>query len=147
MPYTIICDLDGTIADCDHRLGFIRNKPKNWKAFFAGVKNDKVHMDILFMVQAMLSRGATVILATGRPEKTRADTEEWLEKIGFVGWKKLYMRKDGDFRQDVIVKKEFLVEMEDDGFFPTIAIEDRTPVVQMWRDMGLRCIQVERGDF
>ena len=29
----VICDIDGTVADCSHRLHWIQSKPKNWKAF------------------------------------------------------------------------------------------------------------------
>lgn len=33
----IIFDIDGTLADCSHRLHWIQSKPKNWNAFFAGM--------------------------------------------------------------------------------------------------------------
>jgi len=29
-----VFDLDGTLANIDHRLHFIKTKPKNWPAFF-----------------------------------------------------------------------------------------------------------------
>ena len=37
---TIICDIDGTLADLHHRLHHIKNGNKNWDAFFAEVKDD-----------------------------------------------------------------------------------------------------------
>jgi hypothetical protein len=32
----ILVDIDGTLADCTHRLHHIQKQPKDWDAFFAG---------------------------------------------------------------------------------------------------------------
>jgi phosphoglycolate phosphatase-like HAD superfamily hydrolase len=146
--FVVIVDLDGTVADLKHRLGYIKVKPKNYDAFFAGVYNDEVHRDIIFLVQALHDAGATIILASGRPEKTRENTERWLvEKAGLDCWVKLYMRQDNDFRPDDIVKLELLEQMRKDGYDPVMAIDDRQRVVDMWRAAGLRCLQVAAHDF
>jgi hydroxymethylpyrimidine pyrophosphatase-like HAD family hydrolase len=39
----LICfDIDGTLANIEHRLDYVRSKPKNWKAFDSGIPNDVV---------------------------------------------------------------------------------------------------------
>lgn len=30
----IVFDLDGTLADCEHRIHHITKEPKDWRAFF-----------------------------------------------------------------------------------------------------------------
>ena len=64
----------------------------------------------------------------------------------------LYMRKKDDFRDDRLVKAEFflLIERLHDPKITkenTIIFDDRQKVVDMWREMGLTCCQVAKGDF
>lgn len=33
MSKAIIVDLDGTLANCEHRRHFLETKPKDWKSF------------------------------------------------------------------------------------------------------------------
>ena len=42
----IIFDIDGTVANIDHRLDYVRSHPKNWNAFDAGIPNDGVRRPI-----------------------------------------------------------------------------------------------------
>ena len=37
-----IFDIDGTLANCDHRLHYVKNKPKNWDAFYSECMDDHV---------------------------------------------------------------------------------------------------------
>ncbi len=58
------------------------------------------------------------------------------------------MRKAGDYRDDVVVKREWLSEIEPPEFSRLTAVfDDRDRVVQMWRDAGVPCFQVADGDF
>src|SRR3954467_2568573 len=79
-PLAVI-DLDGVVADVRHRLHHISGSRKNWSAFFAGVGDD----DVLPEGRAVLDRLAgdhEIVYLTGRPERTRADTEAWLSTHG-----------------------------------------------------------------
>lgn len=144
MSYAII-DIDGTCSDPTHRLHHIKNSPKNWDAFHDEVGADAPHEDIRLIVWA-LSRVATIVYMSGRMERCRADTVQWLKKHGFPD-ANLHMRANGDYRQDYIVKAELA---EAAGLFSgnvLCAIDDRQQVVDMWRDRGIRCLQVAKGDF
>lgn len=146
---TIICDLDGTLADCEHRVHHVRGKPKNWDAFFAGVKDDRVSTPVLFVVDAFLYREPTpfkLIFCSGRPERCRADTEAWLREECRITEFTLLMRKDGDFRADDIVKQEIL-DQHIDKDRVLFVLDDRQQVVDMWRRNGLTCFQVAEGNF
>ena len=37
----IIVDIDGTIADCSHRLHYIKGEKKDWNSFFKAAGKDK----------------------------------------------------------------------------------------------------------
>ena len=59
----------------------------------------------------------------------------------------MYLRDDGDFRPDDIVKAELLGKIITDGYDPTVAFDDRNQVVNKWRELGIHCYQVRTGDF
>ena len=57
------------------------------------------------------------------------------------------MRKDKDFRPDNEAKKDLYEEYIKDKFEIEFVLDDRDRVVKMWRELGLRVLQVEEGDF
>lgn len=145
-----LMDVDGTVADAAHRLHYIQNKPKNWPAFFDAAKDDAPIEHMRPLVQVLLFLGC-VVYVSGRPERLRDLTQDWLRQHSFNLSKtepvRLYMRPDGDFREDSIVKFELLQQIRADGYFPQMAFDDRTRVVNMWRSSGVPCLQVAPGDF
>lgn len=148
-PTTVVFDIDGTLANIDHRRHFVSSKPKNWMAFRRGMANDPVNWDIQFTLLAYKKMGCTILIASGRNEEDRAVTTQWLDDTAQLKglYEKLYLRADKDYRADNIVKSEILDQMIADGYNPTIAVDDRRQVVDMWRQRGLRCLQVDPGDF
>jgi len=86
-----------------------------------------------------------VIFCSGRPERCREDTEKWLKRHGFNDYA-LWMREDGDFRRDDIVKQEILDKYLDKDRVMFV-LDDRQQVVDMWRRNGLQCFQVAEGNF
>ena len=147
---TIICDIDGTIADCEHRKHHITTRPKNHDAFYAGVMDDKPIHSILGLLMVLMDYEGfrfKLVFVTGRPERCRDDTEEWLrEQHIYPSDYTLFMRKDGDYRQDYIVKQEILdTKINKDEVW--LVLDDRKQVVDMWRRNGLTCLQVADGNF
>lgn len=153
MKDLIICDLDGTLADCTHRLHLVQKqdgtglkKKPDWDAFYAGVRGDRVNAPVMAVVGAMLDTG-DVIFCTGRPERCREDTEWWLRRLGLTQHDyTLLMRADGDYRADYIVKQELLDKYIDKDRV-LFVLDDRQQVVDMWRRNGLPCFQVAPGNF
>ena len=143
----VVFDIDGTLANIEHRLDYVRSKPKNWKAFDAGIPNDKVNPPVAEVFLQMVEEGHHVILASGRNERSRQATEDWLRKNSLAGYQKLYMRKADDFRGDDIVKQEILDEIVADyGKKPDMVFDDRPRVVKMWRDNGIFVFNVYQGE-
>lgn len=152
---TIICDLDGTLANCEHRVHHVRDKPKNWDAFYAGVRDDSVNESVLQVLDRFAycedpyyaSPNFNIIFCSGRPERCREDTVWWLVNVaGLEPPYRLLMREDGDHRADYIVKQEILNEHIDKDRV-LFVLDDRQQVVDMWRRNGLTCFQVAEGNF
>ena len=143
----IVFDIDGTLANIEHRLGFVRSKPKNWKAFDAGIPNDKVNPHVAEVFHSLSAARNTIVLASGRNERSREATVAWLTDNNLHTWDKLYMRKADDFRGDDIVKREILDEIiADYGKKPDMVFDDRPRVVRMWRDNGIFVFNVYQSD-
>jgi hypothetical protein len=144
----LICfDIDGTLANIERRLDYVRSKPKNWKAFDAGIPNDKVNYPVAEMFWALDGTDQhTIILASGRNERSRQATEDWLRKNSLNSFDKLYMRKADDFRNDSIVKDEIIDEIiADYGKKPDMWFDDRPRVVNAVRDRGIFVFDVYQG--
>ena len=57
------------------------------------------------------------------------------------------MRKEGDNRPDEVVKEEIFNENIRGNYSVRFVLDDRSKVVDMWRQLGLKCLQVAEGDF
>jgi hypothetical protein len=147
-----LVDIDGTVADCSHRLHFIRDRrgdeavSKDWDAFFKACVDDSPIQPVCELVRA-LAKAYTVIWVTGRPNSTANATHLWLQDYGLPSGP-IFMRNDGDHRQDYIIKRELYERM----ILPEIgvadiAIEDRKQVVDMWRSLGILTLQPKDGDY
>lgn len=94
-PIAVI-DIDGVVADVRHRLHHVESRPKNWDAFFAAAPSDPVLADGVARVSALAS-AHEIVFVTGRPERCRDDTTQWLSDAG-LDPSTLIMRRDGDRR-------------------------------------------------
>lgn len=149
MTHRIPCyifDIDGTIADCLHRLHHIEKSPKDWDAFFAACHLDKPIEHIRHIVCALFDAGVRIVYVTARPGHIATPTIQWLAANGYPNGP-LYMRQSGDRRPDSIIKSELIDVVRSEGLEPIMAFEDRSRVVAMWRARGIPCAQVREGDF
>ena len=140
----VIFDIDGTLADVSERIHHLQRKPKNWKAFFRGMAHDKTIKSMVRLCNILYSAGVRIVLCSGRSEEHRSETVKWLTKQG-VKYHELRLRRDGDRRSDVIVKRKMLAGIDKTKVL--FVVEDRSRVVQMWRSQGLVCLQCAPGEF
>lgn len=143
---TIVVDMDGTLANGDHRIHHITTKPKNWTNYFAACDKDIPISHMIEILRAMKSIGYHIIVASGRSDEVRDKTEAWLVDHK-VPWDVLIMRKAGDHTPDDELKVSWLREgliVQDNVL---CVFDDRDRVVKAWRDAGLPCLQVAPGDF
>lgn len=141
-----IVDIDGTIANTEHRIHYITNGHKNWSAWHSNAHKDEPIEQMVELLDMAQANDIKIVLCTARDEHCREDTIKWF-KDNCIPYDALYMRKIGDRRDDDIVKFELLEQIYADGYEPTLVFDDRDRVVKMWRAAGLRCFQVAPGDF
>jgi len=141
----VICDLDGTLADCSHRQHFLSHEKKDWKGFFDGIPDDTVRIDVLDQILE-LEKENKIIFVSARPENYRKQTEEWLEKT-FEGYElgtALIMREANDKRPDTEVKSD-IYDKYLKNLDITVVFDDRPSVIRMWREKGLTVKDVGEG--
>lgn len=143
----VIFDIDGTLANIDHRRPFVENlnsESQDWKSFLHtwNVIKDVPDESISMLAKMCSFYGFKVYLASGRPECLRETTELWL-KESHIYYDQLFMRKDGDFRKDDIIKEEFLKEIDKERIL--FIVDDRKCVVDMWRKHNIKVLQCAEG--
>jgi len=143
----IICDIDGTLANCRHRLHWLRQEPKNWTRFFEEMIHDTPRDEILENVLAYQETGHPIFLVSGRPDNYRPQTETWLRHFcGGLEYQALFMRRAGDHRPDTIIKEEILKRYFPDLSCIKYVVDDRPSVLRMWANHGLQTIDVGNGE-
>ena len=104
------------------------------------------------MAKVLKDSGHMIVIFSGRSKATKDATTAWLKKFD-VPCDVLKMRptsRDFQFMPDDDLKKKWFNDL-----FPTqkdiddvvCVFDDRQKVVDMWRDMGLTCMQVAPGNF
>ena len=141
----IIVDMDGTLANCDHRTHLV--KAKKWDEFYAACEDDQINQWCRMVMDSLgFYYDVEVVIVTGRPEKYREKTVKWLASFSIYP-DALLMRKDGDFRKDAVIKEEILKLVILPEWDVLFALEDRKQVVDMWRKNGITCLQCAEGEF
>lgn len=144
---TVVCDLDGTLADGRWRLHLLptpetRNLDAAWAEFNLAGADDPPFQDTIDIVNALALTYRIVIL-TGRGAVARDVTEQWLEEHGVV-YDKLVMREVGDCRKDTEMK---LSALEDIGIENIVcAFDDLPHIVDFMRSLGITVYEVTRYD-
>jgi len=146
LPHAIICDLDGTLAIHQNRSPFEYDKCET------DLVNETVRQ-LLYRYDTGYydehGQDITLIFLSGREDSCRDKTLKWLDKeaLFIEDSDLLLMRKTGDHRKDCIIKKEIFDREIRDKYYIDFVLDDRNQVVQMWRDLGLICLQVADGNF
>lgn len=136
-PKAFLVDIDGTLAHMRDLRG-----PFDWK----NVGVDEVDKTIADIVNRLEDADTVVIVMSGRDEVCRPETEAWLNKHN-IWFDQLFMRPQGDYRPDNIIKHELFNNHVRDEYDVMFVLDDRQQVVDMWRQMGITCLQVAPGDF
>jgi predicted kinase len=139
LPDIVICDLDGTTAINDGHRGHYE---------YEKVGADKPNWPVLGLVRTVLDSGIEVVFMSGREDRCRDATLEWLTThLTLRCAPRLLMRTTGDHRPDDIIKRELFDEHIRGRSNVWFCLDDRDRVVRLWRSMGLTCLQVAEGNF
>ena len=145
----VVFDIDGTLANIEHRRHYVQSKPKNWHAFNEAMVHDTVYEPVLHLNHMFSTFSAghdyDVALASGRGEEYREHTVKWLHDKD-VYYDHLFMRPAKDNRPDYIIKEEILEKIiEIYGKKPDMVVDDRPQVVRMWREKGIFVFDVNQS--
>lgn len=132
-----IFDVDGTIAHMNGKRG-----PFEWDK--VGIDDPDEH--VIALLQMLWDIGYHICIMSGRDESCRAETEQWLARMG-VMYSMLYMRPAGNYDKDTLIKEKLFEEHIAGKFNVCGVFDDRNCVVDMWRKKGLKVFQVADGDF
>ena len=136
LPRAVIVDIDGTLAHKHDRNAYD----------YRHVDRDECDQIISELVNQLCRLNYTIIIVSGREDSCRDLTIGWLKKH-MIDYHHLYMRKSKDMRKDSVVKKEIYDNQIKDRYSVLFVLDDRNQVVDMWRTIGLKCLQVQEGDF
>jgi phosphoglycolate phosphatase-like HAD superfamily hydrolase len=143
----VIFDIDGTIADVEHRRHFVEQKPADWKSFRAETVNDTPMQWVVDVAKRFIAQGDHVAFFSARNESEREITEKQISEWVGDGHKGLFLRPDGDYRPDEEFKSDLADTFEEMGGTIDLVFDDRNKVVDMWRKRGTTVVQVAEGDF
>lgn len=134
----IVIDIDGSIADCDWRSDM---RDSSWDAFYQASAFDDAFGSVVDMVNSLYEAGWPIVCCTGRPEKWRSLTMQWLVRWN-VNVGELLMRPDGDYRPAPLVKVELVRNRFGDFSKVLCVFDDRDDVIDAFREVGVTAFQV-----
>lgn len=140
-PYAVV-DIDGVLADVNHRLGRLASRPKDWDGFFAALPQDTPYAEGMAIAQR-LAEDHTLVYLSGRPERTREPTQTWLTKHGFPPGDVL-LRSDDD-RRPAPAFKVTAVRRLARQHPVRIVVDDHPGVCQALRDAGFDVFETAWG--
>lgn len=133
-PKAFIFDIDGTLAKMNGR------SPYDYTRVSEDVPNQQV-IDLC----NFLSNTFHIIIFSGRDYSCRQETVDWLWEHN-VSFHHFDLRPEGNKEDDRIIKQRMFDKIKND--YNVVGVfDDRDRVVQMWRDNGLQCYQVDYGNF
>ena len=168
----VICDVDGTLADCGHRLHHIKptlthkldctwkptpllvapmqcpqcgRKPqKDWDAFFAACKDDTPIAPIVSLAGMLVDACYTLIIVSGRPvDQCGKATEGWLDALESSASCYTHLFMRGGPHDH---RPDYEVKQEILDLLPkeriAYVIDDRPQVLRMWQANGLTTLAV-----
>ena len=122
-----VFDVDGVLADVEHRRHHIIGGRRDWLAFFAAAVDDPSLAPGVVMVHRAQPDAQLIVYLSGRPEQLRVITLEWLREKGLPPGE-LVLRPDGDHSPAVRFKLDRLREIAA-GFPIALLVDDDEQVV------------------
>ena len=149
LPDCIICDIDGTLSHMTDRTAFEWDKAGGDRVdeTIKGVLDTYSFMGMYEHIDTFSAVDCpNILLVSGRDEGCKDQTVSWLDKHQ-VSYDELFMRPKGDTRKDVEIKTEIYENRIKDKYNVLFVLDDRNQTVEGWRKLGLKCLQVQEGEF
>lgn len=140
----ILCDVDHTVSNAAHRDDLIGGEG-GWDVYHAAAKDDEPLHDVAEVIRALGAASYVIIGLTGRPEKWRQLTQEWMFEHSIL-FDELLMRPDDDYRQAALCKISMALRRfgSEDELRTNVAmlLDDNEKVTEAFRGLGITVLQV-----
>lgn len=150
LPNCIIVDIDGTLAHITDRSPYD----------YTQVHTDVVDETVANVVRRYAASrdimeeipDTYIVIVSGRDDTCKSETIEWLRK-NQIPFDEIFMRdvnrvdEKGNKIDDRIIKREIYEKYIQPRYNVRFVLDDRDRVVQMWREQGLKVLQVAEGNF
>lgn len=158
MDEMIIFDIDGTLANNDHRVPHLypnchtqeeRNAytgKKDWAAFYENQIEDPVYEDVARVLHMYQDSGTYIQLLTGRSQKWETVTLAWLKKH-HINYDDIWMRPNNNRIDDHILKVNQIQQWQSIGWNIIGLYDDRKRICDAVREHGITVFQMAAGDF
>lgn len=149
-----VFDIDNTLANVHHRWHHLRGEKKNWDAFFKEQIKDEPYQPVLDVLHALANDrlGDEIIVVTGRDERFREVSMEWLNRhVEWFSNDKLFMRPAGNREDDDKLKVKIVKNWlsRHPNYTMGAIFDDRHRIIDAFRAEGwytFECNQ-ERLDY
>ena len=132
----VIIDLDGTLVDTSGVEHLLEGEDRDFRAFQEAAIGCPPNPAMVAVARAQTEAGRAVLVVSSREFIWLDPTLDWLVQHD-VPHDAVYLRIVGDYRQDVLVKREILDDVVADGYRVVEAWDDKDRVTQMWREQGI----------
>lgn len=132
-----VLDIDGTVADARHRLHLLAGTPSReaWVRFFDAAEEDPLLTEGAAVARELAAEHP-IVWYTGRPERVRAMTQDWLHHHDLPAGP-LLMQGSDDHRLARVVKLEHLDRLRaGDGV--ELVVDDDPRVIEIVAAAGYR---------
>lgn len=139
-PKARIYDMQGTLVDVSAIRWMVEGQKKDFDAFHCATGGCPPHEWVLEALKADAAAGVKPIVLTGMTAKFERVVDFWLA-YNEAPMPLVLMRANGDFRKDVIIKREFYERLI--KFYDVIgAYDDNPAIVELWRELELPTVVV-----
>ena len=143
-PLAYIFDVDGTLANVDPYLHYVRGSNRDYNAFHEASIDALPNLDVVEMLNNAVADRHSILVVTSRKEKYRGLTSMWLAKNN-IRSHGLFMRSDDDNRPDYEAKKDMLDKITK-LWDVTHAVDDNPNVIRLWEDNKIPTTKIGTWD-
>lgn len=129
--------MDGTLCNVSPVIHHLTGEVRNFHRFHRESVNCPPNQHVVDAAVADHEAGKAILIVTARVFRYVWETMFWLSHNLPVPYEQIYMRRDGDFRPDGVVKREILAMIKEDGYRVTEAWDDNPAVVAVWESEGI----------
>ncbi|MEG9225357.1 phosphatase domain-containing protein [Aeromicrobium sp. Sec7.5] len=132
----VIIDLDGTLVDTSGVEHLLEGEDRDFRAFQEAAVGCPPNPGMVAVAREQHEAGRAVLVVSSREFIWLDPTLDWLVQHD-VPHDGVYLRIVGDYRQDVLVKRELLDDVVANGYRVVEAWDDKDRVTQMWIEQGI----------